>query len=231
MPTRHETSQGVFQQCGSSGRRALGQARWRGDLPTSPRFAHQDRPAATACTTRLPTLPAPLRSLTVQGVARPSPVRNTSSAQTSAIFQQRPPFEESGMSASAVRPKRPASSSSTGSPAVKSKTDGASDESSNPETAARTLAGFNGNRRVPPPVNEPVKSYAPGSPERAALKDRLRSMSDERADIPLIIGGTEMYNWQLWRSVMPHNHRHVLAQWHRAGAENIDQAITAAKHA
>ena len=98
------------------------------------------------------------------------------------------------MSASAVRPKRPASSSSTGSPAAKSKNDGVSDESSNPETVARTLAGFNGNRRVPPPVNEPVKSYAPGSPERAALKDRLRSMSDERADIPLIIGGQEVHS-------------------------------------
>ena len=79
------------------------------------------------------------------------------------------------MSASAVRPKRPASSSSTGSPEAKSKNDGVNGDSSNPETAARTLPGFNGNRRVPPPVNEPVKSYAPGSPERAALKDRLRS--------------------------------------------------------
>jgi 1-pyrroline-5-carboxylate dehydrogenase len=80
-------------------------------------------------------------------------------------------------------------------------------------------------------VNEPVKSYAPGSPERTALKDRLRSMSDERIDIPLIIGGQEVHTGQLAESVMPHDHRHVLAQWHRAGAENIDQAITAAKHA
>jgi 1-pyrroline-5-carboxylate dehydrogenase len=80
-------------------------------------------------------------------------------------------------------------------------------------------------------VNEPVKSYAPGSPERVALKDRLRSMSDERIDIPLIIGGQEVHTGQLAESVMPHDHRHVLAQWHRAGAENIDQAIAAAKHA
>jgi hypothetical protein len=78
------------------------------------------------------------------------------------------------MSASAVRPKRPASSKSTGSPAAPSKNDDLRDGRETPETAARTVAGFNGNRRVPPPVNEPVKSYAPGSPERAALKDRLR---------------------------------------------------------
>ena len=51
------------------------------------------------------------------------------------------------MSASAVRPKRPASSSSTSSPAAKSKNDGVGAESSHPETAARALAGFNGNRR------------------------------------------------------------------------------------
>jgi 1-pyrroline-5-carboxylate dehydrogenase len=50
------------------------------------------------------------------------------------------------------------------------------------------LTGFNGNRRVPPPVNEPVRSYAPGSPERAALKARLSSMASERIEIPVVIG-------------------------------------------
>ena len=51
---------------------------------------------------------------------------------------------------------------------------------------------FNGHRRVPPPVNEPVKTYAPGSPERASLKARLTSMAGEVVDIPLIIGGKEI---------------------------------------
>ncbi|HMF87041.1 MAG TPA: L-glutamate gamma-semialdehyde dehydrogenase, partial [Gemmatimonadaceae bacterium] len=97
--------------------------------------------------------------------------------------------------------------------------------------AARILTGFNGNRRVPPPVNEPIKSYAPGSSERAALKERLRSMAAERADIPLIIGGQEVHTGELAQSVMPHNHRHVLAQWHRASADNIDQAVNAAQGA
>ncbi|HUQ18490.1 MAG TPA: L-glutamate gamma-semialdehyde dehydrogenase [Gemmatimonadaceae bacterium] len=91
--------------------------------------------------------------------------------------------------------------------------------------------GFNGNRRVPQPLNEPVKSYAPGSPERAALKDRLQSMSSERIDIPLVIGGKEVRTGDLAETVMPHNHRHVLADWHRARPADIDAAIEAARGA
>ena len=134
------------------------------------------------------------------------------------------------MSASAVRPKRPAQRSSTESPAKESRND-VGTGSVAPESATRTLAGFNGNRRVPPPVNEPVKSYAPGTPERDSLKDRLRSMAGERADIPLIIGGQEVHTGELAQSVMPHDHRHVLGQWHRASPDNIDQAINAARDA
>jgi 1-pyrroline-5-carboxylate dehydrogenase len=134
------------------------------------------------------------------------------------------------MSASAVKPGR--SGSSGASPRKAKSTNGEpSAPSVAPETPARTLTGFNGNRRVPPPVNEPVKSYAPGSPERAALKDRLHSMSGERIDIPNIIGGKEVHTGELAESVMPHNHRHVLAHWHRASAATIDQAIAAAKEA
>ena len=91
--------------------------------------------------------------------------------------------------------------------------------------------GFNGNRRVPVPVNEPVRSYAPGSPERAALKDRLASMSGERIDIPAIIGGREVRSGDLAQSVMPHNHRHVLADWHKAAAADVDAAIAASRDA
>jgi len=134
------------------------------------------------------------------------------------------------MSASAVKPAR---SSSSGASTRKAKptNDDLGSQSAAPETPVRALAGFNGNRRVPPPVNEPIKSYAPGSPERAALKDRLRSMSNERIDIPNIIGGKEVHTGELAESVMPHNHRHVLAQWHRASAASIDQAVAAAREA
>ncbi len=92
-------------------------------------------------------------------------------------------------------------------------------------------SGFNGNRRVPVPVNEPVKTYAPGSPERTALKERLASMSAERIDIPAVIGGREIRSGDTAQSVMPHNHRHVLADFHKATAADVDAAISASREA
>ncbi len=92
-------------------------------------------------------------------------------------------------------------------------------------------SNFTGTRRVPSPVNEPVKSYAPGSAERAELKSRLALMAGERADIPLIIGGEEIRTGELAQSVMPHRHGHVLADWHKAGAEQIELAISASRKA
>src|SRR3954469_8452385 len=100
------------------------------------------------------------------------------------------------------------------------------------ETIAPTsapLAGFAGTRRVPPPVNEPVRSYAPGSAEKQALKARLASMANERVDIPIIIGGDEIRTGDLATSVMPHDHRHVLADYHKATASHVTQAIDAAR--
>ncbi len=93
------------------------------------------------------------------------------------------------------------------------------------------LAGFSGTRRVPPPMNEPVKTYAPGSPEKAALKARLASMANERVDIPIIIGGEEIRTGETATAVMPHNHRHVLADWHKASSKHVEQAIVAAREA
>jgi 1-pyrroline-5-carboxylate dehydrogenase len=132
------------------------------------------------------------------------------------------------MSASAVRPARTKPAAAPSSTSNDDELDAARVP---PEIPTRTLTGFNGNRRVPPPVNEPVKSYAPGSPERAELKARLQSMSNERADIPLIIGGEEIHSGEPVQSVMPHNHSHVLGQWHRASAEDVDRAVKAAEHA
>jgi 1-pyrroline-5-carboxylate dehydrogenase len=93
------------------------------------------------------------------------------------------------------------------------------------------LAGFSGTRRVPVPVNEPVKSYAPGSPERAELKARIKQMANERVEIPIIIGGQEIRTGETAQSVMPHNHRHVLADWHKASSSQVQQAIKAAAEA
>jgi len=95
-------------------------------------------------------------------------------------------------------------------------------------SAAVALSAFTGIRRVPPPVNEPVKAYAPGSPERALLKQRLEAMSNERVDIPLVIGGREVRTGETSQAVMPHLHRHVLGDWHRASAKHVKQAIAAA---
>jgi 1-pyrroline-5-carboxylate dehydrogenase len=134
------------------------------------------------------------------------------------------------MSASAVSPTRSAPGKSSDSREV-SGADGKSAKNFSASGDRAVVAGFNGNRRVPQPINEPIKSYAPGSSERAELKSRLASMSNERIDIPLIIGGSEVHTGQVAESVMPHNHRHVLANWHRAGPEHVDLAVRAAQAA
>ena len=92
-------------------------------------------------------------------------------------------------------------------------------------------ADFSGIRRVLPPVNEPIRGYAPGSPDRAAVKARLASMAGERAEIPLVIGGKEVRTGSLGHAVMPHDHGHVLADFHNARAEDVSAAIAAARTA
>ncbi|HWP72398.1 MAG TPA: aldehyde dehydrogenase family protein, partial [Gemmatimonadaceae bacterium] len=93
------------------------------------------------------------------------------------------------------------------------------------------LVGFNGIRRVPTPVNEPVRSYAPGSPERTSLKARLASMAGERIEIPIIIGGEEFRSGEIAQAVMPHAHGHVLADWHKATPKHVEQAVAASRKA
>ena len=90
------------------------------------------------------------------------------------------------------------------------------------------FAAFNGRRRVPIPVNDPIKSYAPGSPERASLKARLKTMAAETVDIPLFIGGKEIRTGDTAASVMPHDHQHVLGTYHKASEQHVVQAIEAA---
>src|SRR5882672_6292419 len=90
-------------------------------------------------------------------------------------------------------------------------------------------AGLANIAHVPPPVNEPNLAYLPGSPERKELKARLKSMAAERVDIPIVIGGREIRTGRTQQAVMPHDHRHVLADWHAADPEHVHQAIAAAK--
>jgi 1-pyrroline-5-carboxylate dehydrogenase len=81
---------------------------------------------------------------------------------------------------------------------------------------------------VPRPVNQPVRSFAPGSPERASLKKSLAAQSSQQIEIPLLINGEEVRTGRTSSVVMPHRHAHVLATWHKAGAKEADQAIHAA---
>jgi 1-pyrroline-5-carboxylate dehydrogenase len=85
--------------------------------------------------------------------------------------------------------------------------------------------------RPPAPDNEPVKAYAPGSPEREELRVRLQAMSSDRVDIPLVIGGEEVRTGATFDAVMPHDKDHVLGTVHKGSASHVEQAIGAAGEA
>jgi 1-pyrroline-5-carboxylate dehydrogenase len=85
--------------------------------------------------------------------------------------------------------------------------------------------------QTPKAYNEPVRDYAPGSPERASLKARLEQLSDERIDIPMVIGGEEVTSGDLYEAVMPHRNKHVLGDVHQSSAEHLNRAVEAAAEA
>ena len=85
--------------------------------------------------------------------------------------------------------------------------------------------------RIPTPVNEPVLSYAPGTPERVELKRTLKDLSAHVLEIPVVVGGREIRTGKTVDAVMPHCHRHVLAKVHQAGPKEIEGAIAAAREA
>jgi 1-pyrroline-5-carboxylate dehydrogenase len=91
-----------------------------------------------------------------------------------------------------------------------------------------TRASFSGCRRVPPPVNDPARSYAPGSPERASLEQRLAAMAADRIDIPLVIGGEDVRTGDTARVIVPHDHRASLGDYHRATPDMVTRAADAA---
>lgn len=81
------------------------------------------------------------------------------------------------------------------------------------------------------PVNEPILSYAPGSKEKAALKAALAELKSKQMEIPLIIGGREVKTSDLGECRCPHEHAHLLATYHKAGANEVQMAIDAAREA
>jgi 1-pyrroline-5-carboxylate dehydrogenase len=90
---------------------------------------------------------------------------------------------------------------------------------------------MNATVAVPPPRNEPVLDYAPGSPERTRLEAELARMAGEEIEIPCIIGGQRVTTGRLKKFVMPHDHGHVLARFHCAGPAELERAAAAAQTA
>ncbi|CAN5366756.1 L-glutamate gamma-semialdehyde dehydrogenase [soil metagenome] len=84
---------------------------------------------------------------------------------------------------------------------------------------------------VPDPVNEPVRGYAPSSPERESLAARVAAMAKERVDAPMVIGGREVTSGETFPQVAPHRHDLVLADVHAAGREHVTRAVEAARAA
>ncbi len=83
---------------------------------------------------------------------------------------------------------------------------------------------------VPVPANEPIKGYAPGSQERAALEQKIKELAGERAELTMTIGGQQrMGGGDRVDVVQPHNHRHVLGQLADATDEDVAAAIEAAR--
>jgi len=81
---------------------------------------------------------------------------------------------------------------------------------------------------VPEPVNEPVKQYAPGSTEKAELEAKLKGMKSEQIEIPMFIGGEEVRSGNLVPISPPHDHQHILGNYHQGDKSHVEQAIEAA---
>lgn len=81
---------------------------------------------------------------------------------------------------------------------------------------------------VPEAINEPVKSYAPGSPERAELKKTLAEMRSQVMDIPMYIGGKEIRTGNKVSLHPPHEKDYVLGHFHLGDEKHVEMAIEAA---
>ena len=85
--------------------------------------------------------------------------------------------------------------------------------------------------KVPVAVNEPVKSYAPGTPEREEVLKTYRAMYNTKVEVPLYINGKEIRTENTGTMSPPHDHKHVLGTYHKAEKKHIDEAITSALEA
>jgi 1-pyrroline-5-carboxylate dehydrogenase len=86
----------------------------------------------------------------------------------------------------------------------------------------------NGVFQIPLPKNEPVLGYAPGSKEKNLLLKEIDRQYNNKIEIPLIIGGSEIKTGKTGKCICPHEHAHVLAEYHKAGENEINLAIESA---
>lgn len=81
---------------------------------------------------------------------------------------------------------------------------------------------------VPEPINEPVKSYAPGSPERKELQEMLKTLRGQQIDVPMYIGSEEVRTEKKRALNPPHDHQHLLGHFHEGDVSHVEQAVNAA---
>lgn len=84
---------------------------------------------------------------------------------------------------------------------------------------------------VPVAINEPVKGYAPGSPERGAVLEAYKAMFNSQIDVPMYINGKDVTTGNTRTMSPPHDHKHVVGTYHLAEKSNIDDAIATALEA
>ncbi|MFZ5518383.1 MAG: L-glutamate gamma-semialdehyde dehydrogenase [Candidatus Zhuqueibacterota bacterium] len=86
----------------------------------------------------------------------------------------------------------------------------------------------NGIFKVPTPKNEPVLAYGPGSTEKKKLKAKIAELKAQQIEIPVLIGGKEIKTGQMGECRPPHEHKHLLGTYHKAGEKEVEMAIQAA---
>lgn len=84
---------------------------------------------------------------------------------------------------------------------------------------------------VPIAVNEPVKSYAPGSPEREAVAEAYKTMFNSKTEVPIYINGKDVKTGNTRTMSPPHDHKHIVGEYHLAEQSHVNEAIATALEA
>ena len=88
-----------------------------------------------------------------------------------------------------------------------------------------------GNFHIPKPINEPIKSHAPGTPEREALQKEIKRIMGTEVEIPMRIGNQDVRSENKLTTSAPHNHKHIVGHYYKGNKQNIEDAINAAMKA